>query len=421
MNTNTLIFLFINAVTLLLVPRRFAPLPLLAGTLYMSLSQVLEIGPLTFSVIRILIAVGFIRAIIRGESIANRLNALDKLMLLFCIWAVSSSLFYENLTSALTLRLGFAYNACGIYFLLRIFCKSLDDLILLTQIIAILLVPLSLEMLYERYKVFNLFHVFGAPQVPAIRSGTVRAQGPFAHPILAGTVGAACLPVMIGLWNHRRKSAISGMAAALIMVIACNSSGPIMSSIAALGALFMWRFRKHMQVIRWLAVLSILMLDLVMKAPVYFLIARVDLTGGSTGWHRAQLIHASIYHLSEWWLAGTDYTRHWMPTGVSWSANHTDITNYYIKLGVLGGLPLMTLFIIIIIKTFFYVGQSVKKIPPSFNKNKFFLWAVGSSLFAHAATCISVAYFDQSFLFLYLIIAAISSIWSYTHSQQANR
>ena len=82
-----------------------------------------------------------------------------------------------------------------------------------------------------------------------------------------------------------------------------------------------------------------ILLDLVMKAPAYYIIARADIIGGSTGWHRAALIDSAIRHLNEWWLIGTDYTRNWMVTGVSWSADNTDITNHYLYLGVLGGLP----------------------------------------------------------------------------------
>jgi len=98
----------------------------------------------------------------------------------------------------------------------------------------------------------------------------------------------------------------------------------------------------------------------VMKAPPYYLMARVDLSGGSTGWHRARLIESSMEHLGEWWFAGTDYTRHWMPTGVYFSPNHVDITNHYLAMGVLGGLPLLFLFVLLLVKGFSIVGHSVR-------------------------------------------------------------
>ena len=198
----------------------------------------------------------------------------------------------------------------------------------------------------------------------------------------------------------------------MVMIFTSASSGPILSAIAAIAVLFMYHHRQRMRSVRWLLIVGYITLDLVMKDPAYYIMARIDLAGGSTGWHRARLIQSAIGHLPEWWLAGTDYTRHWMPTGVSWSANHTDITNHYLQMGVIGGLPLMLLFMAVLVKGFSFVGQTLRQMPQLSPHSQFMIWALGSSLFAHAVTFISVSYFDQSFLFLYLTLAAIGSAWS---------
>ncbi|MFZ5998417.1 MAG: hypothetical protein ACOYW7_13180 [Nitrospirota bacterium] len=416
MNVNSIavIFLMLNAALLLLLPRRWASLPLLIGACYMPLAQGIEIGPFTFTVVRILVAAGVVRIIIRGERLTGGMNAMDWLMLVWSAWALTSSVFHHNYSDALILRLGLVYNACGIYFLLRVFCQSLDDVVGLCRIMAILLVPVAVEMLYEKLTLHNLFSTLGAAEGPAIREGKIRAQGPFSHSILAGTIGAVSIPLMIGLWHRYRKEAMAGIYACLVMVITSASSGPIISTTVGIGALMMWRFRHRMRLIRWLAVFGIIGLDLIMKAPVYYLIARIDLTGGSTGWHRARLIESAFQHLSEWWLAGTDYTRHWMPTGVSWNPDHTDITNYYLKTGVIGGLPLMLLLIAVLAMGFVFVGQALRQTADLTHRSQFMIWALGASLFAHAATFVSVSYFDQSFLFIYLTLALIGSAWSST-------
>jgi len=31
---------------------------------------------------------------------------------------------------------------------------------------------------------------------------------------------------------------------------------------------------------------------------------KIDLTGSSTGWHRAELIDSALRHFNEWWLVG---------------------------------------------------------------------------------------------------------------------
>jgi hypothetical protein len=413
MNSAAVILLIICGVGLLTFPRKWAPIPLLVVTCYMSLGQAIEIGPFNFNPLRIIALVGWVRVVLRGERLAGKTNSLDWLVIAWAVWAVISSIFHDDPNAALIFRLGMAYNVCCIYFLFRIFCQSVNDAVQLCRVLAILLLPVAVEMLYENMAFHNLFSLLGgAPEFPQMREDRIRSLGPFAHPILAGTVGAVCLPLTIGIWRHHRKESIFGIVACLGMIVFASSSGPIMSALAAIGALFMWRYRQKMQLVRWLAVVGYIGLDLVMKAPAYYIIWRFSVIGGSTGYHRARLIESAIEHIGEWWFAGTDYTRHWMETGVSWNPNYTDITNYYIGLGVTGGLPLMLLFIIILSKGFSFVGQILKQDDGSPAEFRFFIWALGSSLFAHAVSCIGVSYFDQSFAFMYLTLAVVSSIHS---------
>jgi len=415
MNSFATIFLLVNAVALVSLSRRLAPLPLLVGVCYITVAQVIEIGPLSFTVVRILIAVGFVRILIRGERITGGMNQLDWLMVTFSAWVLFTSFFRPDVVGALVFRLGFVFNTFGIYFLIRIFCQSMEDLWRLLCITAFLLLPIGIEMIYEHLQLHNLFSAFGGVSaIPAIRDGNIRAQGPFRHPILAGTVGAVCMPLMVALWNKYRKAAVVGIVSCVAMVYCSSSSGPLVSLLAGIGGLSMWLYRDKMKLVRWVAVLGYVALALVMKAPPYYLMARIPLMSGSTGWHRAALINSAIRHLNEWWLWGTDYTRHWMPTGVSWSPDHADITNHYIKMGVLGGLPMMMLFILILAKGFSFVGQSLQKKDTSPPSTLFMIWSVGASLFANAATMTSVSYFDQSFVFLYFTLAAIGSVWSVT-------
>lgn len=388
-------------------------MPLLIGACYMTLAQGIEIGPFSFMVIRMLIAIGVIRIILKHERVAGGIISLDWLMIALAGWAIISSVFHNDAARALVFRFGLVFNICGIYFLIRVFCQSMEDLILMYRIIGIILALLALEMINEKLTGYNMFSVLGGvSEHPSVRQGKIRAQGPFAHAILAGTVGSVSLPFMIALWQIHRKTALIGLMSCVTIIIASSSSSPILSGLVGMGALFMWPLRHRMRLVRLLAVFGYFALDIVMKAPAYYLMARVDPAGGSTGYHRARLIQSSIEHISEWWFAGTDYTRHWMRTGVSWSPDHTDITNYYIKMGVWGGLPLMLLFIAILFKAFTFIGNSLQHSSLSTFKSKFLLWALGASLFAHVVTCLAVSYFDQSFLFIYLALAASGSIWS---------
>ena len=60
------------------------------------------------------------------------------------------------------------------------------------------------------------------------------------------------------------------------------------------------------------------------------LMARVDVFGGSTGWHRAWLIDTAVKHFSEWWLLGIKNSGVWDPL-------LADVTNQYLVEGFDGG------------------------------------------------------------------------------------
>lgn len=412
MNSFATIFLLVNAVALLFSSRRWAPLPLLVGTCYMPFYMGIDLGPFHFSPIRLIVAVGVMRVAMRGEWPVGRTNEIDWAIMVWSAWMLISSLFHETPASALIFRLGLVYDACGVYVLFRGFCRSVDDVSRICKLTAILLVPLAVEALYEKQTAHNLFSVLGGVRENLdIREGKVRANGPFGTPILLGTVGATCLPLIISMWHMHRKRAIIGIIACVTIVFCSASSGPVMSMMAGIFALYLWRYRYRIRLMKYFAVLGYIVLHLIMKDPVYYLIARIDLAGGSTGWYRARLIQSAIEHLSEWWFAGTDHTSHWMWVVMRWSPNHTDITNHYIQMGVWGGLPLMLLFIIVLSKGFAGVTKAQQALEFS-PQSQFVLWTVGSSLFAHAATFISVSYFDQSFVLLYLTLGSIGSAWS---------
>jgi hypothetical protein len=82
--------------------------------------------------------------------------------------------------------------------------------------------------------------------------------------------------------------------------------------------------------------------------------------------------------------------------------------------GVAGGLPLMILFICALWLAFRYVGESLRSRANSPFAERFLIWSLGASLFAHAVTCISVSYFEQSVVFLYLNLAIIGSLHATT-------
>ena len=409
-------FVGVASLLLLILPRRFAALPLIVVACYLTLGQTILIGPFHFSALRIVLAMGFLRVLIRGEW-KIELNILDRIMFLWSVWLILASFFREDPHATLIGHLGRSYDSLGTYLLIRCLCISIDDVKTIIKFVALIFIPLGIEMLYEQMTRHNLFSIFGGvPPTPKVRHGHIRAQGPFLHAILSGTVAAAWVPLLMGIWWENPKRTLLGIAGCLLMVFTCFSSGPIMTLILGSLAVLFWRWRHLTKYTYRIMIITYILLSMVMSSPPYYLLQKIDITGGSTGWHRARLIRSTIEHFNEWWFAGTDYTRHWMPTGVSWSKKHTDITNYYIRMAIEGGLLLMLLFIALLYFGFKLLHKSIYSNNKLCTQNAFFIWCIGASLFAHACTFISVSYFDQSSLFFYLTIAMVSSVVNICYS-----
>lgn len=407
------LFFLVTALALLSVERKWALVPFLVGILYMTQGQRFELAGVNLPIFRLLLVVGLGRIVMKGEFIEGGVNTIDKLMLAFFGWLFFASFFHEkDADDAGPMFIIGQIAEIGIaYLLVRCYCRNLEELYAIVGVLGILLVPVALEMLQEKFTAKNLFSsLFGGVSADVVvRDGDLRARGPFRHAILAGTVGAGLVPLLVGLWRSNPRAAGIGIVACVTMVIACSSSGPILSLACGIMGMCLWWFRPWMNLIRWSIPIGYGILELVMKQHAYFIIAKLGI-GSSTGWHRSKLIDSAVNHFSEWWLFGTDYTRPWMPTGLPGKTQHTDITNYYLGFGVKGGFLAVLLFVAIIWVAFKWVGNILDARPDMEERDRFMVWCMGASLFSHVATSISVAYYDQSYVFFWFSIASIASL-----------
>jgi hypothetical protein len=188
----------------------------------------------------------------------------------------------------------------------------------------------------------------------------------------------------------------------LIIIFCCASSTPVMAVVFSVLGAVLWRYRLHMRTLRWSLLIALVGLHLVMKAPVWHLISRIDLVSGNTGWHRYYLIDQAIHHFSDWWLIGTRTTAHW-----GWGLQ--DVTNQFILEGVRGGALRMGLFVAIIVLCFGCVGRLWRLQNGSVFRSVC-AWALGVSLFVHAMNFVAVSYFGQIIVVWYLLLAAIVSL-----------
>lgn len=406
-----LIFTIVMGLLMIFLPRKYVIFPLIVASVFIPINQRIIIAGLDFFMLRILILFGWIRLLLKREFLNISLNKIDILIIAMYI---SSTIIYflQWLTlQSLIYRLGIAFDAIGAYFLFRILIRSYDDIKVIINTLAIIALPLALFMFIERITGRNIFSIFGGvPEFTVIRDGSLRCQGAFFHPIMAGSFGAALFPLFISQWYFNFKGkifAVIGTISSILIVFFSSSSGPVMALFVAIFGLGFWFVRDYMYYIRWGTVLLLIALHIVMKAPVWALVARAKIFGSSTGYHRYVLIDQFINRFEEWWLLGTKSTAHWGHYGVHlW-----DITNHYIRVAVDGGLLTLILFLVIIWASFGSIGTARKilKISPATEK---MVWMIGVSFFVHLVSFMSVSYFDQTVLIWYMTLAIISVIFS---------
>ncbi len=392
---------------LLSLPRKWALVPVIILICYMTMGERVIVVGLNFTMIRILTLVGWIRILVRGELKSVRLNPIDKTLIWFAISGMAIYVLQWQTFDAVKYEFGQVYNALGMYFLFRFLVRDMDDCLRVFKIAAVFIIPLAASMVVERMTGRNAFAEFGGVSpITAIRDGVLRCQGPFAHPVLAGTFGATLFPLFVGLWRSKGHKLLSFLAilSSGAMVLTSGSSGPVGTLLAGLLALGCWPHRKHMSTIRSGILVAVVGLEIVMKAHVWFLMARVGVFSGSTGHHRAYLIDRALANFADWWLLGTRST-------VAWDEyyNLFDITNQYLVYGADGGLITMLLFILVIVRCFGAVGLTVRALDEKSRELQFCVWALGAVLFSHVVTFLSVSYFDQNFVNLYLLLAIIST------------
>jgi hypothetical protein len=403
-----IIILVLACLAILLVKRQWMVAPFLLVNLLMPVGQVIVLFGLHISIWRFVVFVAWLRIamlmITRRDPWPGPLTLMDKV---FTAWAVSNAVMYTILWSdfgALINRSGFLYTCLGTYFLFRYLVRDREDLLQTVRVLALVMVPIAVAMAIEHATAHNPLAFLGSEDLPAMRDGRVRAQGPFLHAIIAGTIGAVQLPLFVMLWfegkGHRLRAVI-GALAAVIMVYTSSSSTPLMAFAAAVGALCLWPLRRRMRIVRWALAIGLVALQLTMKAPVWYLMNRVAGVVGGTGWHRADLIDQFVRRFSEWWLVGTR-------DNANWGLDMWDAINGFVRAGLEGGLLTFLLFLSIFVVGYSRLGRAraAKQDDPASER---VYWALGCSLFSNTIGFLGIIYFDQSAIIWYLTLVMISS------------
>lgn len=404
--------LILAIILVFILKRKYVVAPLVFMAFLVPEGQQLYVGGVHLFVLRILILVIYIRAVTVGISpgearFAGGWNGIDTAFTVCTVTQTAASLLLFQDSGALIYQIGFLWDYLLGYFTLRILIRNTEDCYFIVKCLALVTVPLALGMILEQRLMMNVFGILGGVQAyPDVREGKIRSQGAFEHSLTAGAFAATIIPVLFWLCRNAKSRAVGiiGMLGASIMVWTTNSSTSILSGASSVFALCCWPIRKAMKKVRWAIVITLFGLNLVMKAPVWMLISRIDVTGSSSSYHRAQLVDQFINHFWDWWLIGVKDTS-------TWGLDMWDAQNQFVNIGEGGGLLALIYFILEISRSFGMLGNTRRAVQGQAAK-EWTVWCMGSAMFASVVGFFGVNYFDQSKMWWFILLAMISAVGS---------
>jgi hypothetical protein len=407
LNPLVAVYLFIAIVLILTLPRRKAIIPFLFAFFTIPIGQVVVLWGFHFTGLRILILGGLVRRTISGltsseSKYPGRFNSVDLVVLLFSISALMAfSLEFMQMQAVIN-GMGSLLDILGGYLVVRFLIPDGEAVRRTIKTLAAVCVVNGVCMINEQISHVNVFGLLGGiPIAVATREGHLRSSGVMGY-LWAGVFGGVLIPVFVWLWTDgkSRMIALAGIAGAMAMAITSYSSTSLMALMGSFLGLAFWPLRRQMRAIRWGFVMMLVALQMVMKAPVWALIARVDLVGGSSGYQRYMLVDMCIRHFSDWWLLGTS-------AYVSWGWDSWDLCNQFVLVALTGGLLTLIFYIAIFQRSFSAIGTARKMVNGD-RKQEWFLWCLGSTLFANVVAHFGINYLAQLIMGLLPMVVCIS-------------
>lgn len=399
------VWMLIAVVLILTLPRKKAIVPFLLACFTIPLAQVVLVGPLHFPVLRILILAGLARTAAQGGPTSKRrfpggLNQLDKVVVL---WTVSTFIVVSIQWAdpqALIKVVGDLIDTLGSYLVVRYLIFDRETIRRTIEVLALISLIQGVCMMSEQLTHRNVFGPWGANE-PTIRNGHVRSEGVLGT-LFAGTFAGVIIPLFLWLWTEKesRKAATAGLIGATAMVMASHASTAWLAYGSSLLGLCFWPLRKRMRLIRYGIVIILVGLHLSMNGPVWSLIEKIDLTGGSSSFHRYMLVDNCIRHFDQWWLIGFKYPG-------TWGFDMWDLCNQFVAVAVGGGLVSLILFIAIYSVSFGAIGDARKRINGD-RRYEWFLWTFGCTMFANVVASFGINYMLQLLLLFFPVLACIS-------------
>jgi len=405
----TMAALVVAVLATLFFPRKYIFVPMVMISLLIPVGQVWMVGSFHFSVTRILLAAAWARVLIQrgkeGRDAKIRMNGIDKAIIGYALVSILTYSLQWEQSAAFFAQVGKSFTTLGLYFFFRFCIRGQEDVERAIRTLMVVASVVGILMINEQVTGRNVLSIFGGvPEFTAMRTGYLRSQGPFEVYLTAGAFGASLLPLFLSMWKRNGAHLLAGvgLCAAVAITVTSKTSTATSALAGALAAMALWFVRDNMQLVRWGIVTLLTGLHLVMKAPVWSLIQRVDLVGGSTGWHRFKIVDNCIRNFFEWWLVGNhNYMNREGGGDDMW-----DLANQYVLTAETFGLLSLIFFVATLVYAFKYLGRA-RLAAGSDTAKAWFLWLVGATLFANMVAFMGISYFDQTEVYWYLFMAIV--------------
>ena len=255
------VWLLIAIVLILTRPRGQALTVFLLSCFSIPIGQVVVLGTLHFTVLRILVLAGLARRAFRqsGDKFPGGFNAVDQVVVLWTLsYLVILSLQWMN-TQSLIHNLGDFLDALGGYFVVRFLIPDSDAIRRAVKVLAVVCIIQGAFMINEQIAHVNVFGYLGSGWIGVtVRDGKIRSEGVMGC-LYAGVFGGVLIPWFLWLWTagKSRILAFAGIAGATAMAITSNSSTSLLALGGSLVGLAFWPLRKLMRLVRWALALTL--------------------------------------------------------------------------------------------------------------------------------------------------------------------
>jgi hypothetical protein len=397
----------------LFAPSRWALVGVFGGVLYMTIGQLIDIAGFHIFPSRVLTLAAFVRVLMRGEWSIAKINGIDKILIFTFFY--QAAVFILNGNGNPINMIGQFVDASLAYIAGRGLLRTFEDLEWFLRGLVFMLFPYILFLYMESLTGSNPYAAIGGIAHHDIRDGRVRCVGSFVHASILGTFGGSFLPLFIALSLQRAKRVIGilGMMLCLAIVFFSNSGGPATCAILAMVGWLFWFLRSKMSGVRTSIFGMLVVLAFTMKAPLWYLPAKLSAITGGDGWHRSFLMDVAFRNIDRWWLAGMSVleTKDWFPYTVI--TGGADIINYYLGFGIAAGILATGLFCYLLVRAFSCLGKALTAVRvqvPSHTDKEIMLWALGVMLTIHVVNWFGLVYFDQYSAVFFIQLAVISTL-----------